>query len=384
MIMDNSFRHSHSSGWSSLLFGCLILVLVGVTTSCEKKEEPIVEEVVRPVKVMTVESSEAALDRIYPGKVRASQRVDLAFQVDGPLVELPVDEGQRVEKDQLIARIDPRDFEVNLRDARAKLARAEAALKLAQSDYERVSRIRKQDPGAISQADVDKKLEALDGVKADIEAFTAAVDAAKLQLSYTYLRAPFAGVTATRHVDNFQEVRAKQPIVTLDNISHLEILVDVPEMVMANVRGGDTTGVAEFEAAPGRQFPLNLKEYSTRADPKTQTYRIVLTMPAPEGVRILHGMTANVHATTIAGDEGDGFVIPAIAVFSDESGNPQVWVVDQSTNTVQRRDVMTGDLTGTDSIQVLDGLEPGEMIAISGVSRLRERMKIRPVERIEF
>ncbi len=172
--------------------------------------------------------------------------------------------------------------------------------------------------------------------------------------------------------------------MSLQDVSEIEILIDVPELVMARATRGDAKAVAEFEAVPGQEYELTLKEYSTEADPRTQTYRLVLTMPAPEGVNILPGMTANVHGSKPPGDAGDRFVIPAIAVFGDESGSSNVWVVDQESMTVRRRKVTTGDLTGTDSIQIVDGLQSDEMIAVSGISQLREGMKIRPVEKIEF
>jgi RND family efflux transporter MFP subunit len=337
------------------------------------------------VKVAKIESTAQAFARSYPGTVRAAQRVDLAFQVSGPLIKLPVEEGQGVKQGDLLARIDPRDYEVDLRNARGQLSKAKAALELAKKDYDRVVRIRKQDPGAISGAMVDSKLEAVDRAKAEIKSLTASVDAAKLQLSYTYLKAPFSGVIATRHVDNFQEVRAKQPIATLDDISNVEILVDVPESIIARVKGsGSAKAMARFEAAPGKEYPLTLKEYSTRADPKTQTYRIVLTMPRPEDINVLPGMTATVHGTSPTEAEAHLFIIPAIAVFADEAGNSHVWVVDPKENTIQRRKVTTGDLTGTASVQITDGLEAGQMVAVSGVSRLREGMKVKPVEKIEF
>ena len=213
----------------------------------------------------------------------------------------------------------------------------------------------------------------------------ATVEAAKDKLDYTYLRAPFSGIIATRYVDNFQEVRAKQPVVTLDDLSHVEILVDVPENAMANVRTGSVNVVAEFAAAPNKRYPVNLKEYSTRADPKTQTYRVVLTMPTPEDIRILSGMTATVEGTQPEQTEADDRVVtPAIAVFADETGASHVWVINPETKTVHRRKVTTGDLIGTDSIQILEGLNPGEMIAISGVSMLKEGMKVKPVDRIKY
>ena len=95
-------------------------------------------------------------------------------------------------------------------------------------------------------------------------------------------------------------------------------------------------------------------------------------------------MTATVHGSASMEEKGgDGFVIPAIAVFGDEAGISHVWVVDKETMKVQKRKVKTGDLTGTDSIEILEGLGPGERIAITGVAQLREGMQVRDLGELE-
>ncbi len=366
----------------------LVLALAISLLSCERKEEMEVKpEVVRPVKMITVTSSTEALQRKFPGMVRAAKRADLAFQVEGTLKELPVDEGQEVEEGKLIAQLDQRDLENNLRNAQGQLAKVKAALQSAQSEYDRILRIQKQDPGAASESMVVKRREAVDRAKAEIKSAQAAVDTAKDKLGYTTLRAPFAGVISKRYVDNFQEVRAKQAIVSLDDISSLEILVDLPEIVVASIKesdkktGAEAPAHAEFVAAPGKEYPLRIKEFATRADPKTQTYQVVLQMERPKDVLILPGMTATVVGQPPTGADREGFfVIPAIAVFADDQGNPNVWVVDKEKMTVERRKVTTGDLTGEASIQITGGLESGEMIAVSGVSQLREGMKVKPFD----
>ena len=386
MGRDKGIRKVHPTNRIFPTMACLTALLTVLVTSCGKKEETVPErKVVRPVKIMTIMSSEEAFKRKFPGKVRASKRVELAFQVGGPLIELPIEEGQNVKRRQLLARVDPRDFQTNLRNAEGGMGKAQAALQLSKKEYERVVRIRKKDPGAVSQAMVDRRREGVNKAEADIQSLKAAVDAAKDQLSYTYLRAPFSGVISRRYVDNYQEVRAKQPIVSLDDISSLEILVDVPEIVMASVReGGPVKAVAEFAAAPGRQFPLTIKEYATRADPRTQTYQVTLQMPRPKGINILPGMTATVHGSPpVKERSADQFVIPAIAVFADEAGISHVWVVDEGTMKVNKRKVTTGDLTGTDSIQILEGLQSGEKIAITGVAQLREGMQVRDLSELE-
>jgi RND family efflux transporter MFP subunit len=143
---------------------------------------------------------------------------------------------------------------------------------------------------------------------------------------------------------------------------------------------------AEFAADPSRRFEIKLKEAALQADPQTQTYRIVLSMPAPTGIRILSGMTATVgiefaeaNVNTVAVSESNA-VIPLIAVLADNAGHSTVWVVDEKTMSVHRREVKTGDLTGADSIRISSGLKEGEIIAISGVSKLQENQLVRKFE----
>lgn len=368
-----------------LIFIGLILFSVVFINSCTKEKTEIEKKIVtRPVKIMTLTEICEISTRKFPGKVRASQRVDLAFQVPGPLIKLPLKEGQHVGKGELLAQINPKDFQINLKQAQGQLAMARASVERAQSDYERILRIKNEDPGATSQAMVDQRRAALDIAKAEITSLEAAVEGAKDKLSYTCMRAPFSGVIAKRYVNNFAEVQAKQPIVSLQDISHVEILIDIPENVVANIKEKNSSTFAEFTADPGKFYKLEYKEIGTEADPMTLTYQVVLTMKSPKGINIFPGMTANVLAKAEMGEcDSRTYVIPAICVFADEAGNPNVWVVDSDKMTVHMRKVATGNLTGEDSIQILKGLAYGEKIATSGVSMLREGMKVRDFDELE-
>jgi membrane fusion protein, multidrug efflux system len=105
-------------------------------------------------------------------------------------------------------------------------------------------------------------------------------------------------------------------------------------------------------------------------------------MPAPSGIRVLPGMTVDVSIefTDDAETGGSEILIPAIAVFADNAGRSQVWVIDPQTNKVQRRAVTTGDLSGNDSIRIVSGLNMDETIAISGVTKLHEGQTVRALE----
>ena len=358
----------------------LIFLFLG---ACERKaeEKPETVDVVRPVKLRKVGGPVVGKVLRMTGETRAAKRADVAFRVPGLLIELPVKEGEEVKKGDLLARLDPRDFQSALRDALGQLAKAQAKLEYDTVEYERYAKIKKAEPGAVSEALLNTRRAAREVSKAEVKSAEASVAIAKDQLSYTYLYAPFDGVIGKRYVDNYEYVLAKQPIVYLQDITELEVLLDLPELMAAPVRKTKPELFAEFTAAPGRKFPLSIKEFATQADPYTQTYRVVLVMPAPEGVRIFPGMTATVLIDfSKASPEAKEIVVDTIAVFADEEGKSCVWVVDPKTNEVHRRTVLTEELMDSDKIKIKKGLSPGEVIAVSGVSQLREGMTVRPYE----
>ncbi len=337
--------------------------------------------VVRKVKVMTVSSMGEMVGRNLPGTVRASKRVELAFQINGRLIDLPVQEGQLVDEGEILSKLDPRDLEIAVRNAESQVQRAQAVVRLSTIEYERLERVKKAEPGAVAQSQIDRAIEHQAMAHADRLSAEAALDFAQLQLSYTCLKAPFAGVVSSRAVDNFQEVQAKQPIMTLDDLAVVEVVVDIPEALMAPVmRPGSHMAYAEFASAPGTKYPLTLKEYSVRADPTTLTYRVTGEMEQPkDGMKVLPGMTANVWAEPKE-TAAVPIVVPAAAVFTPQGKSPHVWVVKPDDMTVHLREVKAGRLVGTDSLEISEGLQSGESIALTAVTELREGITIQRFE----
>lgn len=376
------FRFSHNLVTVAAITGIFTVFFL---SSCSTGEEKTIKaEPVRPVKTMAVSAAEIISGLTLPGRVRASRRVELAFmEVGGRLIELPIEgrEGQEVKEGELLARIDPTDFQTNLRNVNGRLKETQAALKLARIEYDRVKRIQQRDPGAVSAADIDRKREAVNATEGRIRSLKAEVEDAENKLSYTYLKAPFTGLIAMRLVDNFQDVRRKQPILALEDISKVEILIDMPENVMAVARskGDDAiTSVVKFPTAPKKQFPLELKEYATRADSATQTYQVVLQMPQPEDLNVISGMTGTVTLSLETEETSEQLTrIPAIAVVAKPEGSSYVWVVDTTDMTVHQRDVKVGAIEGSEDIQILQGLKDGEKIVVAGVLKLQEGMQVR-------
>ncbi len=358
---------NHENGlFSGINISYLILlaaVMSFLIAGCGKEEVKEKREVVRPVKLMTVKDSSGVLTQGFPGTVRAARRAVLSFKVSGPLVALPVEEGQYVKKGDLIAQIDKRDFQI-------AVAQAQASYREAEQQFRRYKELYAKNQ--VSRADFDRYRAARDVALAKLED-------ARNALRDTTLRAPFDGVIAKRYVENYQKVQAKEPIVNLQDISRIEVLVDVPELVMAAIKKkGAGKVVARFDSIPGREFPLDIKEYSTEADPATQTYQVVFVMDQPREANILPGMTCSVTAMDKAAAGQAWILIPAIAVLDAPGDHPYVFVYDPAKGVVHKREVKIGRLEGSSNIQIFEGLKPGDQVVVAGVTKLYDGMKVRP------
>jgi RND family efflux transporter MFP subunit len=341
--------------------GLPLLALFGCGGEQTQERAP----VARPVKTVVVGGT-GETERSYPGTTQAADRVELSFRVGGPLIEFPVDEGQHVKKGQLLARIDPRDYQIALDKARAEFEKAEA-------DLARYKRLYEQDAVPISDLELRQ---------AQRDVARAHADDAEASLGDTYLRAPFDGEIGEKYVENREDVRPKEAVMSLQGLGVVEIVINVPESGRAQFSDEalrEISIVATFDFAPGREFELTPTEFASQADPRTRTYKATLSMAQPEGISVRPGMTATVRVTFTgsAAAETNEFVVPAHAVFAGDDGTQYVWVVNEGELTVQQREVAVGEVTGSSSIRIVDGRAAGERIATTGVTQLREGMKIR-------
>ena len=361
-----------------------VLCALWLVAGCAGGEEPDAEpsaQVARPVKVLTIGAEADAGIKEWPGHVEPTRNAELAFPVAGRLVALDVEEGQRVEAGQVLARLDARDF-------RAQLSAAQGRVRQLEAEFARAQELAAK--GILSTSELDLARRQLTEARA-------ALAQARKAVEDTVLRAPFSGTVARLDVDNFQNVQAKQRVMVLQDLSGLEVVTRIPEADVARTTRGrsidelaaDLSAQAVFDGLPGKPIPARLKEVSTVADDVTQTFRVTWAIEAPPDANILPGMTAKIRLvpkTPAAGTGGGGgsggpgapavVRIPAQAVFADTDGTPKVWRVDPKTMAVSAVPVELGQIHG-DRIEITSGLSAGDTIAITGVHELTEGQIIR-------
>jgi len=362
------------------LISCFLFIFLFLLQGCGK-EEVAEKKVIRPVMAMKVTEVLQFRQRQFPGTAKATQEIDLSFRVSGPLITLPVDIGDEVSMGDVVARIDPRDYEVELRSAQGELNESIAIMKRADADYKRVKKIYETDPGAISQISVDNALQSRDSARAKVDALTASVATKKDRLKYTHLKAPFDGVVVNKYVENFQDVRPKQAVVRIVDKSQIEMIISIPENLIMLASTAENIEVI-FDSFPDRKIPAEIKEVGKEASKTTRTYPVTLIMEQPEDITILPGMAGK--ATGNAPEDQSmlpkGRLVPVDAIFSpDDIDKTYVWIIDEKSKQVTKQEVTTGRLSNT-GILVTDGLETGVWIATAGVHNLREGMEVRILE----
>ncbi|VUD40455.1 Toluene efflux pump periplasmic linker protein TtgA [Thalassocella blandensis] len=358
----------HDNNYRGIFVTCFLIFTLVATTGCNQSDsEKLDTAPLRFVKTHTVSDGNAVEWREFPGQVAASQTADLGFRISGKLQELLVREGDIVEKDQVIAKLEMTDITIQLN-------KAEAEYEQIHADFERGKIL--ADKGVISRSDYEK-------LSVQDSSALANLQAAKQNKEYSSLRAPFKGRIAKRWADNFEEVSAMQKVVTLQDISSINIEVSVPESVMINVQENETPKVvARFDAIPDREFPLQLKEVATQADELTNTFEVTLVMGNIPGYNILPGMSVTVRGERQfrTSDNGeDAIFIPAQAVL-DDGKERYVYIAEPQEGDnlaiVKKQVVSTGKLSSV-GLEILSGVKAGDKIVIAGMSKMSDGLRVK-------
>lgn len=380
---------------------------------------------IRPVKTVVVKERHTMETREFPGIARSAKEVKLSFRVAGPMISFDTTIGRSVEKGEVLARIDPRDFQnridglkAGINEAKAKLSAmkkgarpadikmleselnaANAAYEEAKQNFERISMLYEKEvvpesyyerarsgydtASAKRRAAAQNLAKARKGARTeDIRAMESKIDGLESQLKAardaygdTFLRAPFKGVVNRKFAEVHEMVAAGQPVLTLLDFSAMEVRTTITErmlMSMDEVRHIECT----FTAIEGKTFQVKIKEIGKKTDTANQSYPVTLVVQASEQNRIYPGMAANVRFSLPSGKDDRGFSVPADSIFADKDGTSCVWVVNEGSMTVEKRKLEGVKLSGKTAV-LKNGVSKGDRVVCAGAPFLEEGRKVK-------
>jgi membrane fusion protein, multidrug efflux system len=328
--------------------------VAGDETAAHKDEKARAEAAI-PVEVARPERGEMLAMYSGTATLEAEADAEVIAKVGGEVRRILVEEGDRVRAGQLLAQLDDRQLRLEAAQTRAALAKAER-------DFNRQVELNKK--GLVSAG-------AFESLKYDLDNHRAADDLAQLNLSYSAIRAPFAGVVAIRHVKLGQELAVGAPLFRVTDPTPLRANVFVPERELARLKPGQAATVAA-DALSGRTFPAHVKLVAPTVDSTTATFKVTLQVDDPQGA-LKPGMFARVGI--VFERRAETLTIPRVALLEGD-GSSNIFVV--NAGKAEQRTIKTG-LSSSGRIEVVDGLQGAEQVVIVGQNGLKDGNPVRVV-----
>jgi membrane fusion protein, multidrug efflux system len=343
------------------------VALLTLLAACGQPEEAATPEA-RPVRVVMVEERAGGDTVSLAGTVQAEATVNLAFRVDGRMIERLVGVGDRVGPGEVVARLDPQDEENALRAARANVAGATGQLVEAQNNYDRQSTLLRD--GWTTRVRYDEARQTLETAQSRADAAQAQLYIATNRLSFTELAADTAGVVTAVGAEPGEVVQPGRMVVQVAREDGRDAVFDVPAQVKDRAPADPEIEVF-LTTDPTVSAIGRVREVAPRADPVTGTFQAkVGLVDPPAAMRLGTTVTGRMQVGVVP-----GFEVPASAL-TRADGQPAVWVVDPATETVALRNI---EVLRHDPARVIvaDGLAAGDIVVTAGVQALRPGQKVR-------
>jgi multidrug efflux system membrane fusion protein len=328
-----------------------------------------------PVSVAPVKQQDVNVIQTGLGTVTALRTVTVKTRADGQLNSVAFAEGQIVKQGELLAQIDPIPYQVALEQAEGQLARDAAMLNNARLDLDRYRKLLEQD--SIASQQVDQQAALVKQLEGTVKIDQAAVDTAKLNLSYTRIVAPIGGRVGLRLVDPGNQVHGSDAngIAVITQLDPITIIFTIPQdtlpRVMQRLNSGDKPPVEAWDRE-GKQLLAKgfLVTTDNQIDVTTGTVKLRAQFANPQG-QLFPNQFVNVKM--IVYTIKNATTVPTPAIQRSAQGTI-VYEVDEN-DTVSTRPVKTGPAEG-DVTSIVSGVKPGERVITDGVDRIRDGMKV--------
>ena len=342
-------------------------------TACDRATPP-EEPRLRPVRFMLVSDDSGGRERSLSGTSKSTRESRLSFKVSGTVTDVPAQVGQRLNAGDLIARLDAASFSLQVQQAQASLVEAQANARNAIAIYDRTKGLYANDNA--SRNDLDAARAQAESVRAQVRSATKALEIARLNESYTILRADTDCSIASIDIEVNENVTAGRQVAAVSCGDEFEVEIDVPESLIAGIDEYMPVQIT-FGAIPDTVFAGEVSEVAVASVGNTATFPVVAKIMGSHP-SLRSGLAADVTFRFDTLAASGGVVLPVVAVIRDPSGT-FVYIVDPTEvpgqAIVSRRPVTLGELTQS-GIEVLTGLSAGDRVVTAGISVIRDGQRV--------
>jgi RND family efflux transporter MFP subunit len=357
-----------------LMYAGLAFILIFSLPYCRPQEQEKPQEEsfgAARVTVFKVSKQRISEKLVFTGVIEAWQMINIMPEIGGMIAKIYVEEGDRVQKGQLLAELDTRAARLQMEQAEAAVAVAQANYNDAEKNMERMERLIKEN--AVSEQQYEKIKLAFESADAQLNQARSALNLSKYNLDVSIMEAPFSGVVASRNAEVGDVINPmmggfspNSGVVTLMDFSRVKIEVDVSQKDVVRIKKGQPASMT-VSALPGRYFPGRVSVVNLAADPMTKKFHVEVAADNPD--LLLRPNTFGEILIEVSSHE-DALVVPQNAILE----NKYVFVVNED-NTVRRQDVSVG-LENTDMVEILSGVQFGDRVVVEGSYGLDDGTKI--------
>ncbi|WP_168210637.1 efflux RND transporter periplasmic adaptor subunit [Persicimonas caeni] len=348
------------------------------------------------VETTTAQKGPFAVQGDYAGEFAAERSAEVAFEVSGRIVELDYDIGDKLEKGDVLAKVDRTAYLQKVREARAAVEMARASVGEAEVAAENLEKdLERKRPLLDKQLIAEREIENLEAqlrgakqkiavAKATLDQNNARLQTARENLRNTEVRAPFDAKVAARHVDLGTYVGPSQPVFRLVSDDAIYLRVNVPEQDSGNIALGKPVTL-RISALGGEAIAGKVARIAPAIDPKTRMLRVDVELAPASGEdqqeqakaaeRVRPGMYAQVQLEL--GSRDEAVTVPKQALLEERGGKPYVWTADGGE--AQKKTLLIG-LRGREQVEVVEGLEGGEAIVLRGFEKLQPGTEVQSLK----
>lgn len=361
----------------------MLVCAAGFVAGCTK--QPPYEKPLTPVRVQVANRAAAASGVRYAASIEPNTRVDLAFKAGGYIQSIAkvggrdIQDGDRVTRGMLLARVKPADYDEKVKQARSQLAEAEAAAVPTKQAYDRATSLFQAK--SLTRPELEQAQAAWATVQAKLAGARALVQEAENARGETALVSPINGIVLKRLIEVGSLVGPGVGGFVLADTSTVKVVFGAPDTMLHRLRPGMVETVTS-EAMAGREFHGRITKIAPNADPRSRVFDVEVSIPNADGA-LKVGMIASVQLDVPASAtdlQADTLAVPLTAIVRSKTkpDGYAVYVLEGNgvTGVARLRDVTLGEMVGN-QVGVISGIKPGEKVIVSGGTIVNDGEQVR-------